>query len=729
MDILTNKPIINSAPYVPLAVLRDVLCEDGLGACGYDAAKACISAFHQLGGNSQDQTPVGSTIEFCQTLAKTYQQPVFVSPNTWADIPPLVLSEFLQLQSAVEGLTFGAVLQGFSDAANCHEAFRTVAHRVHAWAVGDGDLAKNQAVNFRVMLEGHGLHLPTVASPLFFSNSEILPNAWDLTSYRVCLSLFPETYCNETLGAALFELDNPMPAYLSLLVDGTSRPRAARTRPNGTEYDLDKARADLLLAISLRAGDFANEPSKHTAFLNELSRGYATSFTLRNRSVQAVISAINDGCLGPEFQMFRLLAEKGKHAVGYHSKVRVAGVPFDELIRDDPVKCAVALAGSAWVSPGRPEESRLLKLTEFGQSMFRIFSDRELNIIKRWIASLPEDMPRIRKLEEIDTSLDYASPAAPFSRLYFPVTGLRQTRAQEEKTAELSARELYHRLLNVERYPESTANCVQFIRTWLARAGRHLEQGPNGLPFSDYTHKNLREWFENQSLTQTKSYSEKPAENIEKTRDEVIDEAVFLCPMILVDGGWIQQWARAGMVDTPIGGLLFKIFADEIGNGQAELNHPNVYRSLMHQMNVEILDHRTRAFCESKLFDEDAFMVPAFWLAIAHHPRRFLPETLGLNLAMELSGVGGAYRTARDELKHFGFSTTFVDLHNTIDNASTGHSAMAADAIVHHMDTIKSSGDANAANRHWRRVWTGYRALAIPQPSWKELFSRPIYNQ
>jgi hypothetical protein len=83
-----------------------------------------------------------------------------------------------------------------------------------------------------------------------------------------------------------------------------------------------------------------------------------------------------------------------------------------------------------------------------------------------------------------------------------------------------------------------------------------------------------------------------------------------------------------------------------------------------------------------------------------------------LNLAMELSGVGGSYRNGIDTLRHHGFDPCFVVLHNNIDNVSTGHTRMAIDAIKCHMDEMFARGGTPLVEEHWRRIWTGYRALA-----------------
>jgi hypothetical protein len=80
---------------------------------------------------------------------------------------------------------------------------------------------------------------------------------------------------------------------------------------------------------------------------------------------------------------------------------------------------------------------------------------------------------------------------------------------------------------------------------------------------------------------------------------------------------------------------------------------------------------------------------------------------------MELSGVGGSYRRARIALKKYGFSTRFVDIHNTIDNVATGHSAWAADAVDTYMAAIAAQSAQTLAVT-WDRIRAGYRSLNPP---------------
>jgi hypothetical protein len=100
-----------------------------------------------------------------------------------------------------------------------------------------------------------------------------------------------------------------------------------------------------------------------------------------------------------------------------------------------------------------------------------------------------------------------------------------------------------------------------------------------------------------------------------------------------------------------------------------------------------------------------------FWLSIGRYPQTYCPEILGLNLAMELSGVGGGYRRTHKALVAYGYPTLFVDLHNAIDNISTGHSAWAAASL----DAYLSAFSASDRDELWARIRTGFVALNPPR--------------
>ncbi|MFE4208852.1 iron-containing redox enzyme family protein, partial [Streptomyces goshikiensis] len=199
------------------------------------------------------------------------------------------------------------------------------------------------------------------------------------------------------------------------------------------------------------------------------------------------------------------------------------------------------------------------------------------------------------------------------------------------------------------------------------------------------------------------------------SREELVESTLQLAPLILIDGGWLQGYTDYRLASSPAGHFLFQTYWDELGNGIWRQNHPKIYRDLLREMGVELPPTDSEEFAAWPGFDDRSFALPVFWLCMAKFPQTFAPEILGLNLAMELSGVGGSYRDAQVALRHHGFSTQFVDLHNTIDNVSTGHSAWAVDAIDTFLAEQPDLAGRRTTDAVWQRIRGGYRSLSPPQ--------------
>ncbi|MCE0446281.1 iron-containing redox enzyme family protein [Streptomyces tricolor] len=84
---------------------------------------------------------------------------------------------------------------------------------------------------------------------------------------------------------------------------------------------------------------------------------------------------------------------------------------------------------------------------------------------------------------------------------------------------------------------------------------------------------------------------------------------------------------------------MFETYWDELGNGEPRLNHPLIYRDVLKEMGVDL---PPTASAESRplarLPGRVVLNCRCTGCASAGSPRTFLPEVLGLNLAMELVG-------------------------------------------------------------------------------------------
>ena len=65
-----------------------------------------------------------------------------------------------------------------------------------------------------------------------------------------------------------------------------------------------------------------------------------------------------------------------------------------------------------------------------------------------------------------------------------------------------------------------------------------------------------------------------------------------------------------------------------------------------------------------------------------------MPEIIGLNLAIELGGLGSVYQRLVDELEFWEIESQIIRLHISIDNLASGHSAIAREVIMLYLDGI-----------------------------------------
>ncbi|REF27978.1 heme oxygenase-like protein [Xenorhabdus cabanillasii] len=391
--------------------------------------------------------------------------------------------------------------------------------------------------------------------------------------------------------------------------------------------------------------------------------------------------------------MEKIVVGKSSMAYGYHNKKMINRCPLDELMKKDPQKFVFHLKNSSWFKGENANKMPFFsKLTSFEGPMYKVFTKNELLLIKKWAIS---ERGKDNDLEDIIINSFPVMDILPHSHEY-----------DDEK----DIRKFFHQLMTCDDHYYLDWKCEKFVNDWLYKTRKKI----NKIPFKNYEETLLDEWFLERAKMQIEDYSQGRMV-FNKSREDVISEALHLAPMVLLDGAWINHYSHHNLINDDIGKILFEIYADEIGNGYIEKNHPLIYRNLISEMGIELPDIASAAFSESEHFDDDDFQVPVFWLSISRFPKRFLPETLGLNLAMELSGVGGAYNQARDELKQYGFNTLFVDLHNSIDNAASGHSADALNAIKIYMNKHANKSNPKLTRLLWERVWTGYLSLSPPK--------------
>lgn len=409
-----------------------------------------------------------------------------------------------------------------------------------------------------------------------------------------------------------------------------------------------------------------------------------------------IIKSISD----PRLAMGILVQNRARGARNYHENFLLDGKPLSkwfEEAQNDPMPLVDAIGRSKLVRPNAPDRSILINgLIREGGSMFRIFTPADVATIRRWIASLA-------------TSDNSGTAASSFPE----GVSLRQ---EHRKIASgdlglglrpTDIRSAYHQLQGRALPPRARKFANDYCTFWLQQSRASIDKTDRSLP-QTWRSGDLREWLLASHEAHATTF-ESSHNNSIPTRDMVIDQTLQLAPLALIDGAWLQGFTDVSLASSRIGAPLFETYWDELGNGDWNINHPKVYREVLASMNITLPPTGSRAFAATPSLQNESFQLPVYWLCLGKLPVSMRPEILGMNLAMELSGVGGTYRNAHNFLRHYGFPTTFVDLHNTIDNVSTGHSAWAVDAIDAYMQTTR---DLVAPEQSWARIRLGYESLA-----------------
>lgn len=397
-----------------------------------------------------------------------------------------------------------------------------------------------------------------------------------------------------------------------------------------------------------------------------------------------------------------LLLRKSPAAMGHHQTIKLQGQPLDEWFSGLPNNSREflqALANSSYIDLLHPEKSKLLELFSFNGSMFGVMSEQELNLMRRWIKSGCAQESSARFVQSSDNKLALA--IQPLERKT-PNNGLSKVKCFEK----MSNRQLYYYLVNADIFPESVTARKNKIKRLLAVC-KHV----NRLPLIDYSHKAFEKFLENIYETEINAYQ--PLKDKPKISNRAYIWGIRqVAPMILLDGCWLQNSLKLQNVYPHIAELLFKIYSDELGNGVYQQSHPVVFQQLLDSLSINLPPVYCQSFAQQSGFIDSAFDLPVFMLSLSHHPVAYLPELLGLNMAIEISGLGKGYRQLVDDWRYWGINPKIASLHISIDNVVSGHTLLAKQAIQLYLEEIYQKNQSREqVNHHWQRIYTGYASL------------------
>jgi hypothetical protein len=563
----------------------------------------------------------------------------------------------------------------------------------HHFAIkGEGDPHQSLVHRRRRTLEARGIQLPDVDAADFLSKAIAHPLTARHGSFYLALSRLPASFLPEVAGVHYafhaLGVDDVLTGEPPLLSGATLR--AALDEYLSLADDADRARlraaADLVIRLE----------REHVALLEALAAWIA------DRSLDARVAEI--------------IQRHGRYAGPQHRNVRLGKVPLaDAMSADEPEALMRRLRESRLLRPVSGTDSRFVRAMKFGGPMFGVFDEQEAATFRQWAAMGAPDGPATDQPDAVATDQPTGLRTADERAVAW---GDRIALAEpgDVVLAEPSGwtdRELLYRLVNIEHFASTLPLARQRVLGCLKDAEVLFTHGARGrftdASYLDYSPESFIGRLE--QIYWDKMGKFDPLEEM-PTRDEVIFGQKMTALGNLIDGAWSYRTGNLGRFHQPSDGMLFSIYADEMGHGDLRKNHITVIFQVLSSLGLELPHIRDEEFREQDELPDEFYNYSLYQLCLALFPDSFYNEILGYNLGIELYGLGEMRLHEMQRLRHHGFDDSYERLHLSIDNFSAGHSRQSADLIMTYLDSVQRHFGETAVQAEWRRIWRGYAYFA-----------------
>ncbi|KAJ5655086.1 hypothetical protein N7490_002089 [Penicillium lividum] len=279
--------------------------------------------------------------------------------------------------------------------------------------------------------------------------------------------------------------------------------------------------------------------------------------------------------------------------------------------------------------------------------------------------------------------------------------------------------DLYYRLQNLEHFPgvllPARAQLLSLLSeaVWIEQTARpprsilHIESYDQVLleSFLAAEHDNtLHQW---EAYNRRRSLGSGP--ELFASRDAANNWLKQNAPVKYVDGAWLGHVNR---ITTPfalrgITKAAWQVLSEELGDGDLQKHHVYVYQRLLDSVGIHLPDADSAEFVDRShgMINTRVWKAAVAQLLISLFPNEFLPEILGFNLHYEQLTLDTLKATK--ELPEFKISGYYFLLHISIDNADSGHTAMALATVTRYMELVNKLGLMNVQEA-WRRIQAGY---------------------
>lgn len=303
-----------------------------------------------------------------------------------------------------------------------------------------------------------------------------------------------------------------------------------------------------------------------------------------------------------------------------------------------------------------------------------------------------------------------------------PKCGTENVRVQEMQMY----KELYFKLQNLDQYPEILPQARDLLISMFSETLAASVKNPTAgiLSVERYTRDGLAKFVQtkdDQMAQLWEEYLKRRRDGMPRELFQDREEAKWwlkqVAPAKYVDGAWL---GHINKITTPFAlrratKIAWQVLSEELGDGDVRKNHVYVFAELMKEIGSGLPNGDTADFIHPRhnLNEVAVWKAAVAQLLISLFPHEFLPEILGFNLHFE--GLTMETLKAAKELEELKFNAYYFFLHISIDNADSGHTMMALQAVVEYFEHLQATHGSLAVEHDWRRFQTGFiLADALP---------------
>lgn len=277
---------------------------------------------------------------------------------------------------------------------------------------------------------------------------------------------------------------------------------------------------------------------------------------------------------------------------------------------------------------------------------------------------------------------------------------------------------LYYKLHNLELHPDILPGAKSLLLSFLSEAlqcERHITKSTI-LELNIFTDVALNDFVQQELDAVTSEWhhylARRKAGNPREllpTADEARAWLLKITPLKFVDGAWLGHVHRmaTSFATRKITKAAWQVLSEELGDGDLQKCHTYVYARLLEKIGISVPAPDSSEFMQHDgMNDVTVWRSALAQLLISLSPQEFLPEILGFSLHFEMLTLETLV-VAR-ELRELDIDPYYFTLHITIDNADTGHTAMASRIVTDYLKLVAEMRGNAAVDQEWKRIQAGY---------------------